>query len=96
MASTNPRATARPRPTPDRPADPVDLDALRGRYFRRLGLTRTDLVFYTYIEDRAFVRAVRSGRAPSPGFGDALVAHAVVDAAYRSADLGGPVDITER
>jgi predicted dehydrogenase len=82
--------------TPDRPAERLDLDALRGRYFRALGLTRTDLIFYTYVEDRAFFHAVRSGRAPSPGFGDALAAHAVVDAAYRSAELGTPVGVTHR
>ncbi len=79
--------------TSDRAADRLDLDAIRARYFRSLGITRTDLVFYTYVEDRAFVHAVRAGRAPSPGFADALAAHVLVDAAYRSAALGSWVDV---
>lgn len=39
--------------------------------------------------DRAFLEAVRAGRAPDPGFDVALAAHHVADAAYRSAALGG-------
>lgn len=39
--------------------------------------------------DRAFLEAVGAGRAPDPGFAVALAAHCVVDAAYRSAALGG-------
>ena len=39
--------------------------------------------------DRAFVDAVEAGRAPEPGLGEALMAHRLVDAAYRSADAGG-------
>jgi len=39
--------------------------------------------------DRAFVESVGSGRAPEPSLGEALVAHRIVDAAYRSADAGG-------
>jgi predicted dehydrogenase len=55
-----------------------------------------DVVFYTYLEDRAWVQAIRTGRPPSPGFADALIAHAVVDAAYRAADLGAPVAVEDR
>jgi predicted dehydrogenase len=45
--------------------------------------------------DRGFVDAVSSGRAPEPSLGEALVAHRLVDAAYRSAAGGGaPVEIT--
>jgi len=40
-------------------------------------------------EDRAFVDAVNGGTSPEPGFGEALVAHRLVDAAYRSAASGG-------
>jgi predicted dehydrogenase len=49
-----------------------------------------------YVEaDRAFVDAVVSGRAPEPGVDQALVAHRLVDAAYRSARQGGgPVALT--
>jgi predicted dehydrogenase len=39
--------------------------------------------------DRAFVEAVRSGAPASPDLGDALRAHVLVDAAYRSAAEGG-------
>ena len=80
----------------DRPAERLDLTALRDRQFEALGITRDDLVFYTYVEDRAWIHAIRAGRPPSPGFADALTAHAVVDAAYRSADLGIPVVVAER
>jgi predicted dehydrogenase len=40
-------------------------------------------------EDRAFVDAVVEGRHPEPGLAQALVAHRLVDAAYRSAHQGG-------
>lgn len=42
--------------------------------------------------DEAFLRAVVSGRTAEPSFGDALVAHRLVEAAYRSAaSRGRPV-----
>ena len=45
-------------------------------------------------EDRAFVDAVIEGRDAEPGLHQALVAHRLVDAAYRSAAAGGaPVEI---
>jgi predicted dehydrogenase len=40
-------------------------------------------------EDRAFVDAVIEGRDPEPGLHQALVAHRLVEAAYRSAHQGG-------
>jgi len=39
--------------------------------------------------DRAFVEAVSEGRRPEPGFDEAVVAHQLVDASYRSAAIGG-------
>ena len=53
------------------------------------------LAIRAYVEaDRAFVDAVVGGRAPDPGLDKALVAHRLVDAAYRSAERGGaPVDV---
>ena len=39
--------------------------------------------------DEAFLRAVHSGQPAEPSFADALVAHRLVDAAYRSAAAGG-------
>lgn len=71
-----------------RPVD-LDLDELRQGHFAALGLTRTDFLFYTYPADRAWVLAVQEGRPASPGFADALAAHRVVDAAYRSVAAGG-------
>jgi predicted dehydrogenase len=43
-----------------------------------------------YVEaDRSFVDAVSGGSAPSPGLPEALMAHRLVDAVYRSASSGG-------
>jgi predicted dehydrogenase len=49
-----------------------------------------------YVEaDRSFVDAVTGGREPEPGLTEALTAHRLVDAAYRSAAGGGqPVEVT--
>ena len=79
----------RPDETPER----VDVDALRDRHFTSLGITRRDFFFYTYPADRAWVHAVRAGTPAVPGFADALAAHALVEAAYRSAAAGAPVDL---
>lgn len=82
---------ARPGEPPWRP----DLDEMRTAYFDTVGASRRDFLFYTYLADRAWVRAARAGAPASPGFGDALAAHAVVEAAYRSAARGGPVEVAE-
>jgi 1,5-anhydro-D-fructose reductase (1,5-anhydro-D-mannitol-forming) len=74
---------------PGAPAERPDLDKLRRSHFAVAGVQRTDLLFYQYLADRSFVRAVRAGRPASPGFADAWNAHALVDAAYRSASAGG-------
>jgi len=48
------------------------------------------LAVRAYVEaDRAFVDAMAAGQPPEPTLGDALVAHRLVDAAYRSAAAGG-------
>jgi myo-inositol 2-dehydrogenase / D-chiro-inositol 1-dehydrogenase len=39
--------------------------------------------------DRGFIDALRDGRDPEPSLGEALIAHRLVDAAYRSAAEGG-------
>jgi len=69
---------------PDTPAQRPDLDRLRERHFSDLGIRRRDFIFYTYPADRSWVRAVLEGRPASPGFADALAAHSLVQAAYRS------------
>lgn len=66
-----------------------DLDALRRELFAGYGVTRDDFIFYQYVADRAFVHAVRNGEPASPDFTDALRAHAIVEAAYRSAAAHG-------
>jgi 1,5-anhydro-D-fructose reductase (1,5-anhydro-D-mannitol-forming) len=78
---------------PDEAPERVDLDALRDSHFASLGITRRDFLFYTYPADRAWVHAVRAGTPAVPGFADALAAHALVEAAYRSAAAGAPVDL---
>ncbi len=78
---------------PDEPPEPVDPDRLRDAHFTTLGIARRDFLFYTYPADRAWVHAARSGAAGVPGFDDALAAHALVEAAYRSAATGSPVDL---
>jgi predicted dehydrogenase len=53
------------------------------------------LALRAYVEaDRSFVNALAEGRPPEPSLGEALVAHRLVDAAYRSAGGGGvPVEL---
>jgi predicted dehydrogenase len=78
---------------PGQPAANLDLAMLSTEYFDGLGLPRHDFVFYQYPADRAWVLAVLGGRAASPSFADALVAHGLVEAAYRSAAGGHPVEL---
>ncbi len=77
----------RPDAAPERP----DLGALREEYFATLALPVRDFVFYTYPADRHWVRCVQAGEPARPGFDDALRAHELVDAAYRSAATGSAV-----
>jgi len=74
---------------PDTPPQRLDLAALREDHFAALGLHRRDFVFYTYPAVRQWVRAVRSCQPVTPGFDDALEAHRLVEAAYRSASSDG-------
>ncbi len=78
---------------PDGAAEKPDLAALRDEHFTALGIARRDFLFYTYPADRSFLRCVQRGQPASPGFSDALRAHEVVDAAYRSAASGAVVDL---
>jgi predicted dehydrogenase len=78
---------------PDEAARHPDLDAMRDAHFTALGLPRRDFVFYTYPADRHWVRCVRNDEPASPGFDDALRAHELVDAAYRSAATGSTVTV---
>ena len=56
----------------------------------RSATTRSGLAVRTYVEaDRDFVEAVTAGRSPEPSLADAVEAHRLVDAAYRSAAADG-------
>jgi predicted dehydrogenase len=60
-----------------------------------LGDDDIGLAISAYVEaDRAFLDAVAAGLAPEPSFDEAVVAHRLVDAAYRSSAAGGtPVTV---
>jgi predicted dehydrogenase len=60
-----------------------------------LAADEVGLAIRAYVEaDRAFVDAVTAGRPPEPSLAEAVVAHVLVDAAYRSAAAKGvPVAI---
>jgi len=73
---------------PDAEPERRDVAAMREAHFAAEGLPRRDFVVYMYPAARSFLGAVREHRAGSPGFDDALVAHALVEAAYRSAATG--------
>jgi predicted dehydrogenase len=73
---------------PDADAQRPDLAIMREEHFTALGLRRRDFVFYTYPADRHWVRCVQDDVPAAPGFDDALRAHELVDAAYRSAASG--------
>jgi predicted dehydrogenase len=79
---------------PDQEPERLDVGALRDRHFDAEGITRRDFFVYLYPAARAFVRSVRAGEAASPTFADALAAHALVDAAYRSVDTDAPATVT--
>lgn len=77
---------------PDRPPERADPAALREAHFAALGIQRRDFLFYPYVAARHWVGAVRRAEPVSPGFADALTAHALVDAAYRSRSGSCPVE----
>ncbi|HLX88476.1 MAG TPA: Gfo/Idh/MocA family oxidoreductase [Acidimicrobiales bacterium] len=77
------------------PLERLDLEQLRSAHFRSLGIERTDFLFYTYVAARAWAHAIRDGRSATPGFADALLAHVLVEAAYRSARTGTFTDVAE-
>ena len=64
--------------------------AMREQHFAAAGIERRDFMVYLYPAARSFVRRCGTGRPRSPGFGDALRAHALVEAAYRRPPAGQP------
>jgi predicted dehydrogenase len=78
----------------DEHAQRLDVEELRRSWFTRDGVDPQRQVFvYQYFAHRAFALALQAGTAPSPGLGEALHAHQVVEAAYRSAQRRAPVDV---
>ncbi|HEV7524804.1 MAG TPA: hypothetical protein VGP92_07555, partial [Acidimicrobiia bacterium] len=71
---------------PDQEPERLDVKAMLDRHFDAEGIHRRDFFVYLYPAARAFVRSVRDKQPASPNFADALAAHALVDAAYRSVD----------
>jgi predicted dehydrogenase len=80
---------------PDTDAHHPDLAVMREDHFATLGVDRRDFVFYTYPADRNWVRVVREGGTAVPGFDDALRAHRLVEAAYRSAAANMAIEIDD-
>jgi predicted dehydrogenase len=78
---------------PDQAPERLDVAAMREAFFTGIGVTRRDMFFYQYISDRAWLGSVRAQTTATPGFADAFAAHAVVEAAYRSARSRQPVDL---
>jgi predicted dehydrogenase len=73
-----------------------DVNELRRETFAADGFDPDRQVFvYQYFSHHAFATALRDGRAPSPDVDDALRAHSLVEAAYRSAAERRPVDLAE-
>jgi predicted dehydrogenase len=71
---------------PDQEPERLDVDAMRERHFEAEGIDRRDFFVYLYPAARAFTRSVRKQEPASPTFADARLAHALVDAAYRSVE----------
>lgn len=80
----------------EKEADVLDVGTLRREAFASDGFDPDRVVHvYQYFAHHAFASAVRDGRAPTPDVDDALAAHRVVEAAYRSAARGAPVELAE-
>jgi predicted dehydrogenase len=78
---------------PDREPERLDVAALLDRHFAAEGIERRGFYVYLYPAARAFVRAARARMPASPGFEDARRAHALVEAAYRSAESGAAAPV---
>ena len=69
-------------------------DELLTQHLQRLGV-QTRPNFWNELASRAFFESIRAGRPAAPGFQDALIAHATVEAAYRSAREKRMVELKE-
>jgi predicted dehydrogenase len=79
---------------PGQPAERVDVVQLRRDDFAAQGLDPDRQIWvYQYLAHRAFAAAIGAGSAPTPDVHDAYCAHALVDAAYRSAATTSPIQV---
>ncbi|MCJ7672766.1 MAG: Gfo/Idh/MocA family oxidoreductase [Acidimicrobiia bacterium] len=78
------------------PAERIDCPELLRASFIRDGVD-PDRKFhvYQYLAHRAFAQSLANGVAPSPGVADALGAHRLVEAAYRSVASGVPCAVAD-
>ena len=78
------------------PAERIDCNELLRAAFARDGLDPDrEFYVYQYLAHRSFAQALATGVAPSPGCADALEAHRLVEAAYRSAASGVPCAVAD-
>ena len=75
-------------------AQRIDRAEIVADYLAEHGLSRPPF-FLQDLADRAFVRSILGRTTASPGFADALDAHRVIEAAYRSAAERRPVEVDE-
>ncbi len=66
------------------PAQIIDPADVLTEHLSALGVTRKPF-FWNELASRAFFSSIRSQKPAAPGFADALIAHATVEAAYRLA-----------
>jgi 1,5-anhydro-D-fructose reductase (1,5-anhydro-D-mannitol-forming) len=77
------------------PAQRIDTPTLCRETFAADGVDTTRPFYvYQYLAHRAFAMSLAAGAAPSPGVRDALEAHRVVEAAYRSAASSDAYDVS--
>jgi predicted dehydrogenase len=78
------------------PAERVDVAALLRSTFVRDGVDPDREFFvYQYLAHRAFAAALAASEGPSPDCIDALHAHQLVEAGYRSAAAGAAVEVAD-
>lgn len=76
------------------PPEHVDLDLVLSDHLADLGVEHEPF-FWQEVASLEFVRAVSGGRPATPDLSDSLIAHATVEAAYRSAASGDRVSIDD-
>jgi len=75
-------------------AEHLDRAGIVAEHVQRHALPRSPF-FLQDLSDRAFLTSILAATPASPGFADALAAHTLIEAAYRSAAERRPVDLAE-